>query len=161
MGRPRRPPFPTLLPTLLWALALAAAAPSPRASAEPIATAGGETPGMHLQVQELRRDGGGGVTLRFTVVNDSDILFDRHSLGISEPTSVDGVYLLDIAGRKKYEVVRDAQRYCVCTRNIRDHLRPRASANFWAKFPAPPEGVTQLSVIIPRFMPLDNVPLGR
>ena len=34
-------------------------------------------------------------------------------------------------------------------------------ANHWAKFPAPPDDVERISVLVPQFAPMDEVPLGR
>jgi hypothetical protein len=31
----------------------------------------------------------------------------------------------------------------------------------WARFPAPPAGVQKVSVVIPHFLPIDDVPIGR
>src|SRR5436309_1574504 len=38
---------------------------------------------------------------------------------------------------------------------------PSARLSLWAKYPAPPDNVAKISVIIPHFAPMDDVPLGR
>jgi hypothetical protein len=40
-------------------------------------------------------------------------------------------------------------------------LRAKTSRNLWAKFPAPPDNVEKISVVIPKFLPLDDVPISR
>jgi hypothetical protein len=85
-------------------------------AAEPIATTDGETSGERLQVQVLKL-ASGALTLKFTIINDSDK--DSRVLGgigSAEPWTVDGVYLVDAPGKKKYLVVRDAENHCVCRR---------------------------------------------
>jgi hypothetical protein len=101
---------------------------------------------------------------RFAVVNDGEQALDLNQLMKGEGTvdwhSVDGVYLLDNAGKKKYLVVRDSDKHCVCSRNIQD-LPAKTTGNFWAKFPAPPDNVDKVSVVVPHFIPMDAVPLGK
>jgi hypothetical protein len=133
-------------------------------AAESIATTDGEMPGLRLEVQELKAVSGGAVMLRYTVINDSDQVFGLND-ALKEQGSIDwhgtdGVYLVDLAGKKKYPVVRDAEKHCLCSRNVPD-LAAKSSANFWAKFPAPPEGVQKIGVVVPHFIPLDDVPLAR
>ena len=70
-----------------------------------------------------------------------------------------GVYLIDAAGMKKYLVVRDADDHCVCSRDIED-IDKGKSATMWAKFPAPPDDVQAMVIVIPHFIPIDDVPVG-
>jgi hypothetical protein len=48
----------------------------------------------------------------------------------------------------------------VCSQKVAD-IPKGGRANVWAKFPAPPDDVAQLSIVIPRFQPMDDVPLSR
>jgi hypothetical protein len=129
-------------------------------AAEPLATSDGEVPGEHLEIQELKFVSGGVLTLRFTVFNDSDT--SSRVLGSigSEAWTADGVYLIDVAGKKKYLVVRDAENHCVCSRGL-DNLAPKSSTKLWAKFPAPPDSVQKIGVVVPHFIPIDDVPISR
>ena len=61
------------LTLLMWLSGLVFAGLPLRVAAEPIATTEGETPGLSLQVQELKRVSGGTVMLRFTVTNSSRV----------------------------------------------------------------------------------------
>ena len=129
-------------------------------AAEPIATTDGETPGERLQVQVLKL-ASGALTLKFTIINDSDK--DSRVLGgigSAEPWTADGAYLVDAPGKKKYLVVRDAENHCVCSRGL-PTLNAKSSINLWAKFPAPPDGVQKISVVVPHFIPMDDVPISR
>jgi len=134
------------------------------ASAEPVASADGEIPRTRVEVQQLKRDAGGIVLLRLTLINDSDRTFDFNTFSGSsngmggELGTLDGLYLVDMANKKKFEVVRDTDKHCICTRGLRD-IPAKTSINLWAKFPAPADGVERLGIVVPHFMPLDDVPL--
>ena len=132
--------------------------------AEPIATTDGEAPGTSLQVQELKVSNGA-VMLKFTVINDGSADFEPDSLADKDVDkadyhSVSGVYLIDSANKKKYLVVYDTNNSCICSRRSQN-IPSKSSANLWAKFPAPPDGVTKIGVVVPHFVPMDDVPLSR
>jgi hypothetical protein len=40
-------------------------------------------------------------------------------------------------------------------------IPPGGRVNLWAKFPAPPDDVNQITVVVPKFQPMDDVPLSR
>jgi hypothetical protein len=147
------------------ALAANAAPSPPSAPATPqaLATAEGRTPVLRAEVTELKRTSGGTLTMRFTLINDSkqpinvaDIT-ELLDLGASFP--VGGVHLIDPVGRKKYFVARDSENRCVCSEF--QALQAGQRANHWAKFPAPPDDVERLSVVLPTFSPMDDVPISR
>ncbi len=71
-----------------------------------------------------------------------------------------GIHLLDPVNKKKYFVVTDAERKCVCSKEIPD-VEPGGKLNLWAKFPAPPPEVTKVSIEIPHFAPIDDVPISQ
>jgi hypothetical protein len=133
-------------------------------AAEPIATTDGESQGTSLQVTELKASDSS-VTLRFTIRNDGDGDFNPDSLADdkiehSDRQSISGVYLLDQANKKKYLVIYDTNHLCICSRESHD-VHPKTSANFWAKFPPVPADVAKIGVVVPHFVPMDDVPLTR
>ncbi len=147
-----------------------AAAPVPVAAAAVtdtgIASADGEQSGVTVVVKELKRASGGIVSLKLTVINNSDkkVGFGYH---FADPdhegkdiSTIGGAQLIDPVGKKKYFVARDGDDRCVCSQRIGD-IEPGKSTNLWAKFPAPPEDVQKISVVIPHFAPLDDVPISR
>lgn len=85
----------------------AQSSPAPAAGPSPIATTDGEAPGTQLQVTKLKRSGDS-VMRQFVLINNSDSSYDRNNLQSSNYRSVDGVYLVDLADKKKYEVARDS-----------------------------------------------------
>lgn len=138
--------------------------PLPAMAAGPIATTDGEIRGLSLQVQSLKV-GSGTVMLKFTIVNDGTAPFPPGHLSdgtVNHPdsNSVSGVYLIDVANKKKYMVMYDAANLCVCTREP-PNIEPKTSAIFWARFPAPPDNVQKIGIVVPHFLPLDDVPLSR
>ena len=146
-----------------------AAAPVPTAtpSATPavLASADGETAGLRVEVTELKRGSGDTVNLKFVLINDSDkkLTLSGSYLGAGtgpDYKSVGGVHLVDPAGKKKYLVVRDAEQKCLCSTDIPD-AGSNTRTNFWAKFPAPPADVQKVSVVIPHFIPMDDVPISQ
>lgn len=156
----------------------AAPAPAPAdASAPPAATAtpstpavlasaDGENSGVRVEVTELKRSSGDTVNLKFVLINDSDEQFSVASnyLGDgqvgSDYRSVGGVHLIDPAGKKKYLVVRDTDKNCLCSGNIAN-VDPKKRVNLWAKFPAPPADVQKVNIVIPHFSPMDDVPISQ
>lgn len=141
------------------------AVPAPEMAPAPagvLASTDGETPNVTLDVTQLKRDRGNTITLRFTVKNGSSepLVFASnwmgdHQIG-SDYRAVGGIHLLDPVNNQKYFVVRDSERTCVCSRDVQD-LAPGQSVNLWAKFPAPPAGVEAVTVVVPHFIPMDDV----
>ena len=137
-------------------------APAPAPASQPLATADGETSGVRAEVTELRRSSGGTVNLKFTVINDSSeqltfgYNFVEKNKGYAD---IGGVHLIDQEGKKKYFVARDSEGNCVCSRDQKD-LPAGQRRNLWAKFPAPPADVKRISVVIPHFSPMDDVPVS-
>ncbi|HET7718067.1 MAG TPA: hypothetical protein VFK86_20765 [Bauldia sp.] len=152
--------FMTFTGTLIAASLLAGARSS--AFGEEVLSAEGETPDMRIEVRDLKRSGDGTVTLRLTLVNDSTERFD-HDCGMRDPDFSDaceafsGGYLLDGANKKKYLVVRDSEKNCICS-NVAN-VEPGKKMNIWATYPAPPAEVAKVTVVVPLFEPIEGVPI--
>jgi hypothetical protein len=130
-----------------------------------IASADGEKAGTRIDVAELKRGSGGTVTLKMAFVNDSDNAigfgynFADPDHQIRDHGSIGAVQLVDPVGKKKYFVARDADGKCVCSTGIPD-VAPHSRLSLWAKFPAPPDDVQKISIVIPHFQPLDDVAIS-
>jgi hypothetical protein len=129
----------------------------------PVATTDGESPGVSLQIQEFKVSNGT-VMLKFSVANDAAASFPiwnlkDTSVAKGDANAVSGIYLIDVANKKKYFVVVDNDGHCVCSRDVAD-LPSKAKVNLWAKFPAPPDSVKKIGVVVPHFVPMDDVPLS-
>ncbi len=127
-------------------------APTPIATAE-----GGAVNGLRVEVTRLKRRDDGTVDLRLTVINDSDSKRTYGEMGFAR---LDEVYLIDLVGRKKYFVVKDGEGSCVCDDQV-SYLERRSRVNRWARFPAPSDDVERISIVIPNFPPIEDVPLSR
>jgi hypothetical protein len=158
-------PSPSTAPSQSAATSAAAPAqPAPSPPAKAIATSDGEKPGSRVEIQELKRVSGGTVMLRFAMINDADqqlsFGYDFAQQGTQDFANVGGVHLIDAVGKKKYFVVRDSQNQCDCSRNLKD-LAPKSRVNLWARFPAPPDNVDKITVVVPHFSPMDDAPITR
>ncbi|MGH9769955.1 MAG: hypothetical protein ACREAB_21225 [Blastocatellia bacterium] len=145
---------------------LSASSSAPASSAGPaLATADGEKPGVRIEVQEMKRTSGDTLTLKFALINDSAESFDFGYALIEQGKtddygSISGVNLIEGAGKKKYFVVRDTEGACLCSRGL-SSIASKSRANLWAKFPAPPADVSKITVAVPHFIPMEDVPISQ
>jgi hypothetical protein len=148
--------------TLVGASIVASAEPPAGAEATPgLGSADGEQSGTRAVVTDLKR-AGNTVTLKFVIYNDSgtDIVI-WENYGDAEYAghlSFSGVHLLDAAGKKKYYAVKDSDRNCVCSDNIKA-ITAKTSMTLWVKYPSPPDGTQKVTVQIPHFLPIEDVPI--
>ena len=140
------------------------AEPAPVSAGPALATSDGDKPGIRVEVVELKRTSGNTVNLKFAMINDSDkdmgFGYDFGEGSTSDIGTVAGAHLIDAEGKKKYFVVRDTEGACACSRGL-SSIKPKTRANLWAKFPAPPDEVQKITVVIPHFTPMDDVPISR
>ena len=144
--------------------ATTSAAPAPQgATAGAIASTDGEVSGTRIDITELKRTSGGTVNLKFAIVNNSAKTLNVHSSYLGDNSiskdsyrDVSGVHLIDPVNKKKYFVVTDAEKKCVCSTEIQD-ISAGGRASVWAKFPAPPPDVQKVTIEIPHFQPIDDV----
>ena len=162
---PAQPPAeaPAAAPAATPQAPAPAAQPAPQAKPA-LASADGETPGARVEVQELKRASGGTVMLRFTMINDGDKDLSLYSgfiqPGSNDHSNISGVHLLDPVGKKKYLVVRDSKNTCDCSQGL-SSVASKSRMNLWARFPAPPDNVEKIGVVVPHFSPMDDVPLSK
>ena len=120
---------------------------------EVIATLDGEASGMRIEITELSRTSGETVTMKFRLFNDTGEDFGFYSLMGSYDVSA--LHLIDAVGKKKYLVILDSSDNCLCSSAL-DKVENGKSINLWARFPAPPVDVTEVSVVMPHFIPTDT-----
>lgn len=130
-----------------------------------LASTEGEVPGIRIDITELKRTSGGALSLKFVIANNGEGArgFGDHWLGdgnfSGDYYAVGGVHLVDPINKKKYFVVRDAENVCMCSREL-SSLQPGSKMNLWARFPAPPAEVQRVTVVVPHFAPMDDVPIS-
>ncbi|MEV6735842.1 hypothetical protein AB0N14_02410 [Streptomyces sp. NPDC051104] len=104
-----------------------------------------------LTVTSAVRDQGGFVTVSGTVTNiggqfwiASNWRGDERELS-KNGASLAGASLIDSKGKKRYLVLRDTQGRCLCTKFDGGGVDAGKSADWFAQFPAPPEGTNQVN----------------
>jgi hypothetical protein len=143
-----------------------AAVEAPAAAAPALAIAEGELAGLKAEIHELKRTGGDTLTLKFSIANSSakemhfGYDFAEKGRDVPDYNSIGGVHLIDADAKKKYFVVRDAEGQCACSRDLKG-VNPGSRSQLWAKFPAPPENVQKISIVVPHFLPVEDVPISR
>jgi hypothetical protein len=118
-------------------------------------TGQGTKSGTKVVIRSLQRDEGGvTVTLRFQIVSEREKPEGIYQLigGYLD----DRAYLVDAVNKKKYLMVKDSSGKCECTQ-IRGNVAKDEPANLWAKYPAPPESVQKVNVVVDGFEPVDSV----
>ncbi len=87
---------------------------------------------------------------------------------------LDDVYFISEAEKKKYHVLKDDKEAWIASPVARGKLgtetgfgvksvsiSPGSKAVVWFKFPAPPENVTAVNLVVPDVMPFDKLPVSR
>ena len=168
---PQQSPAPATQPQ---AAAPAAPASAPAPSSAPVfpassssnlalATTEGDVPGLKIAINELKRTSNT-VTLEFTVYNGTDTKFSSQGVFDGDDyhryRHLGGVHLIDTQSKKKYFVITDSDGKVLSSNDFPD-IAPRSQIMVWAKFPAPPDDVQKITVEIPHFVPLEDVPISR
>jgi hypothetical protein len=160
-------PVDTAAPVTVPEVSVAAVTSTSSASqpAEPLAVVRGPQPWKQLRILDLRRDGDH-VTLDFEIVvgeGDTDARSVHEAFcepcGVGSGITVDGVTLIDHANRKRHLVLRDEEGVCVCTEFVDPWPEENTTHPHSAQFPAPPANVRRMTVAVPKFPIVDNVPL--
>jgi hypothetical protein len=145
---------PVLLVLLaLWPAAVPAQAPA--AAPAPIAAVESMWPGVSLEVTEFRRKGN---TLSVKLV-----LRNSGSAPADVDVTYDDVYVLDTAGGKRYDVLRDDKGTVIAAHlpswpeRWYGELAPGGSMTLWMKFPAPPAETTSASLVVGANQPLEEL----
>ncbi|MFE3557936.1 hypothetical protein ACFXKW_24150 [Streptomyces sp. NPDC059193] len=123
-------------------------------STQVIATVDGEG-GMVLTINSAAREAGGFLTVSGQLKNTGTAPFvntapwrgnELNASGVS----VAGVTLVDKAGKKRYYVLRDTEGRCLCTTGLAI-IEAGQAVPFFAQFPAPPTGTTEVEFNLPTF----------
>jgi hypothetical protein len=118
----------------------------------------GQTPGNRVVIRSLKRDPGGTVTLRFELANDGPNALKTYGV-LGDLFTMSYLSLIDAANKKRYLVVTDSAKTCLCA-ELKDDVTPGTKFNLWATFPAPPDTVQSITVVVPGFEPIESVPIA-
>lgn len=150
---------------------------SATATSPPLATRAGQVRGqpVTLSIVSLNRTSATvELTIELTTTSSDDIqiadTFDDElnetitapgATDLSGADTLDGIYLIDTVGAKKYPVARDSYNQCLCDTGLDNTYMTSAAPLFLsATFGAPPVSVNAVDVFIPHFGTFANVPLG-
>ena len=125
----------------------------------PVKTIDGTEPGVRADILSLKRTEGGILTLRIAFANETGGEIKNKAL--PGGGNVENFQLVDFLNKRKYSVMRTSDGACLCT-----SLNPLTSSEpgkriLWAKFTAPPESVTRISLLLPEAEPLDDIPITK
>jgi hypothetical protein len=136
---------------------------APVSAGASLAATDGDIPGIRVAINDLKRSSSS-VTLKFTIYNDGDKEFDIYNKFGENPykgyRNFSGAHLVDTASKKKYFVLSDSDGNCVCSDDVHE-IAPKSSVALWVKFPSIPDDVQKITVQIPHFIPMDDVPIAR
>jgi hypothetical protein len=134
---------------------------SPTVAASAIAIQTSDVVGVDVALLEVKRASGDTVNVRWEYRNKTGTSkqvqqnYNPQELGEES-------YLIDAVNKKKFLVVRDAESHAVSAKHpgVRD-VGPNETWTTWAKFPAPPESVTKISVYVPHAAPFEDVAISK
>ena len=142
----------------------AAAAPARAPGTVIASTEYREDSNIRADLLEVKRVSGGALYVKWRVTNatpppqQAGLTASSEAKPINYTYGWDDLYYVDPAENKKYEYLKDSE-----GNRILDiwygNLAPGESKTSWAKFPAPPPTSTKISLTLPRFSPLEDVPI--
>lgn len=148
-----QPSAPTTLATPVGQIAGTTA---PAAAAPPLqTTATVEGQPVAVQIIELKRVAGNMLMLRLALTNQGGNPINR----VYGYATVIDTYLVDPAGGKKYEVIRDKMMNALASEMNALNLTPGTRQEAYAQFTAPPPAVASINVHVPGAAPLVSVPI--
>lgn len=119
-----------------------------------------EWSGVTVELTSVERTSGNMVTIKFKYTNAGSEKIDISRLGRYDHDNVlDHAYYIDAKNKKKYLVVKDAEKKALGTSLKYFALAPGESKAAWGKFPEPPADVDKISVYLPGAPPFEDVPI--
>jgi hypothetical protein len=113
--------------------------------------------GLTLEINSVRRESGGFVTVNGQIKNSTDkAYYDISAWRGTEQEltksglSVGGATLVDDQGKKRYYVLRDTEGRCLCTAGF-DKVEANRALTVFMQFPAPPDDVIEVDFSLPTF----------
>ncbi|WP_405660616.1 hypothetical protein [Streptomyces sp. RK9] len=114
--------------------------------------------GITLTVSSASRDEGGFLTVSGRVTNGTSGIWVAREWQSDESElkqnggSLAGAALVDPEGKKRYLVLRDTTGRCLCTK-FEGGVDQNGSVDWFAQFPAPPEGTDKVQFQVPSMPP--------
>jgi hypothetical protein len=119
-----------------------------------------EWPGVTAELASVERSSGNMLTIKFKYTNAGSSKVEIAKLGqYNHDNVLDHVYYVDANNKKKYLVVKDAEKKALGTNLKYFTLAPGESKAAWGKFPEPPADVQSISIYLPGAPPFEDVPI--
>jgi hypothetical protein len=119
-----------------------------------------EWQGVTAELTSVERSSGNMLTIKFKYTNAGSDKVEIARLGqYSHDNVLDHVYYIDVKNKKKYLVVKDAEKKALGTNLKYFTLAPGESKVAWGKFPEPPADVQKISVYLPGAPPFEDIPI--
>jgi outer membrane protein OmpA-like peptidoglycan-associated protein len=119
---------------------------------------------VKVDLLSVDRSAASTVTVRWRLNNsgqqDVDPAGSMETLGFHPESTVDGITLVDVLGHKRYFPLRTTSNGCLCSSAANAKIRPGASGEFYAVFPAPPADLRSIAVAVPLTPAFLDVPIG-
>ena len=147
----------------------AASAPvaAPMSSGSVIASAQySDDPNLRCDLLEVKRTSGGALLVRWRLVNTAG---SQQSTSLVAGAQVKPIYYnfdwpqlyyTDPAENKKYAFLTDSENNRILDIFWGNYEAGQQRLN-WAKFPAPPPASSKVTIVIPKFMPFEDVPVSQ
>lgn len=124
--------------------------------------------GIEVSLLDVRRASGGTLNVYWRMKNKSSSAQDLVTCSASWycPYQLaagnfgDGIYVIDSVNQRKHLVVKADKKPVVSTFKTPLSIGPGSSINLWAKFPAPPPDVKNISIYIPGVAPMEDIPIS-
>jgi len=122
--------------------------------ADELASRSTNWPGMVADVTEFRRKG----NVLTALVRLRNTLTAGHTI---VQFGVGGVYLMDEAGAKKYELLKDETGAYIASSTglFTEAIDSGAGVTLWMKFPAPPLETKTATLAMPQMPPFEDLPI--
>ncbi|MEW1797185.1 hypothetical protein [Streptomyces niveus] len=121
--------------------------------------------GFQFVVNTAARDKGGFLTVMGSIKNTTtdvktiDLLWSGQESAVKRTgPSLGGITLIDKAEKKRYYVLRDTDGYPLTTTGL-SSVEAGKSVSFFAQFPAPPDGTSEVDIQIPS-MPVATIEIS-
>ncbi len=149
--------FVTLALSLVFCVGYAAQVSAQDESSEPVVedTEWGD---VSVELKGVKRASGDTVTIKFKYTNNGSEEIDISRAGqYGHDNVIEHVYFVDTVNNKKYLIVKDSEGKPLGTKLQYFVLAPGESKSAWAKFPAPPPDVENITVYLPGAPPFEDV----
>ncbi len=121
-------------------------------------------PDLRADLLQVKRVSGGALLVRWRVINTQSTASGGLATSQVKPIYYDfgwdDLYFIDPAENKKYQYLNDAEGGRILD-VFWGNLGPGEQRMNWAKFPAPPATSSKISINLPKFSPLEDIPISQ